>query len=217
MKNALILLIFGLSIVSCGGTDENSAKEETTKYVHIPPSLPENIYGELQDGDCIIRKGNGPLSYHLMGNTKENYSHCGVIVKEGEEWRVIHTIGGSASDDHIDGMQTIDLDEFVMHAADSMMFICRPIFADSAGTKTAALAYEYLEKEIPFDHRFSLYSEDKLYCSELMFYIFREINGKNIFEIEKKHNSYMLMFSTFFDEELFEPIFHLKPNKENWQ
>jgi len=217
MKNALLLIILGLSLVACNGTDENTSSEETTKYVHVPPSLPENIYGELQDGDCIIRKGNGPLSYHLMGNTKENYSHCGVIVQEGEEWRVIHTIGGSASDDHIDGMQTIDLDEFVMHAADSMMFICRPIFADSAGIKTAALAYDYLEKEVPFDHRFSLYSEDKLYCSELMFYIFREINGKNIFEIEKKHNSYMLMFSTFFDEELFEPVFHLKPNKADWQ
>jgi Permuted papain-like amidase enzyme, YaeF/YiiX, C92 family len=206
------LLIF--IALACG--ESNSESSETTKYVHVPPSLPEDIYSKLAPGDIILRKGNGPLSFHLMNNTKESYSHCGIIVKEENEWQVIHTIGGSASEDSQDGIQLIDLDEFVAHAADSMMFICRPIFTDSAGTKVAESAYRYLGERSAFDHSFSLYTPDKLYCSELLYYIFKEVNGSNVFDVKKKHKSYMLMFSTFFHEDKFEPIFHLNPDKEEW-
>lgn len=214
MRTFILLLSLGL-VFSCS---DSSVKEETTKYVHTPPSLPEHVYDEIESGDLIIRKGNGPLSYHLMNNTKEDYSHCGTIVKENGEWMIIHTIGGSGSEDEIDGVQLIELDEFVAHAADSMLFICRPIFVDSAGPKITERAYYYLEQQTPFDHSFSLYTEDKLYCSELLFYMFKEVNidNKNIFDVVKKHKSYMLMFSTFFDETKFEPIFHLNPNKEEW-
>lgn len=193
-----------------------SESPETTKYVHVPPTLPEDTYGQLRPGDIILRKGNGPLSFHLMNNTKESYSHCGIVVNEDGEWKVIHTIGGSATDDSTDGIQLIDLDDFVAHAADSMLFICRPIFTDSAGAKVAKSAYRHLDDGLPFDHAFSLFTPDKMYCSELLYYIFKEVNGSNIFDVQKKHKSYMLMFSTFFHEDKFEPIFHLTPNKEEW-
>ena len=214
MRNLILFLSLGL-VISCNNSSEDT---ETIKYVHVPPSLPENVYNEIAPGDLIIRKGNGPLSYHLMNNTKEDYSHCGTIVQENGKWMVIHTIGGSGSDDEIDGVQLIELDEFVAHAADSMLFICRPIFVDSAGPKIAERSYYYLDQQTPFDHSFSLYTEDKLYCSELLFYMFKEVNidNKNVFDVKKKHKSYMLMFSTFFDESKFKPIFHLNPNKEEW-
>lgn len=210
---SLLYLALALITFACGNSSEEG---ESKKYVHVPPSLPEDVYDNLQEGDCIIRKGNGPLSYHLMNSTKEDYSHCGVIVKQEDEWKVIHTLGGTTSEEDADGVQMTTVEHFVDFAADSMLFICRPIFMDSAGSKVAERALYYLDDKTPFDHSFSLYSEDKLYCSELLFYIFKDVNGKNIFDIKKKHKSYMLMFSTFFDEEKFEPVFHLKPNKEDW-
>jgi hypothetical protein len=215
MKLQAFLSLAFVAILTACSTDD-SHKEETVKYVHIPPELPDEVYNDLQAGDCIIRKGNGPLSYHLMNSTKEDYSHGGIIVKDGEDWKIIHTIGGSASKDEIDGIQLIDLEEFVAHAADSMLYICRPVFTDSAGPNVAERAWHYLDQNIPFDHSFSMFSEDKWYCTELLYYIFRDVNGKNVFDIKKKHKSYMLMFSTFFNEDKFEPVFHLKPNKEDW-
>ena len=202
--------------VACGKDKAATEDRQTTKYVHIPPSLPEEIYGQLQPGDCVIRKGNGPLSYHLMSTTHEDYSHGGIIVKDGEDWKVIHTLGGSASEDEVDGIQLMDLKEFVAHAADSMLYICRPIFADSAGVKVSERAWHYLGQEIPFDHRFSMFSEDEWYCTELLYYIFKDVNGENVFDIKKKHKSYMLMFSTFFNKEKFQPVFHLKPDEKDW-
>lgn len=210
--NKLMTALLAVSLIlgACSGK-ENTTGETSEKYVHIPPALPDSVYNNLKPGDIILRKGNGPLSAHIMNNTKEEYTHCGIIVKEGDVWRVIHTIGGTSSEDAVDGVQMMDLSEFVKHGADSMVFICRPIFADSIETLVPALAYDYLEKAVPFDHRFSLYNPEKLYCSELLFYIFKDVNdGKNVFVVQKQHNSYMLMFSTFFDEKKFLPVFHLR-------
>jgi len=198
-------------LAACTNNQNNTENENLEKYVHIPPELPDSIFSLIKPGDIIIRKGNGPLSAHIMSNTQEEYSHCGIIVKEGDEWKVIHTIGGTSSDDDIDGVQLLDLPEFVKHGADSMLFICRPVFADSLDTRIPPLAYKYLEDRIPFDHAFSMYTPEKLYCSELLYYIFKEVNnGQNVFEVRKQHNSYLLLFSTFFDTKKFQPIFHLK-------
>lgn len=215
MRLKLLWIAIPISFFSLliGCSDQEESTEDTDiKYVHIPPSVPDWVYSRLAPGDCIMRKGNGPLSFHIMNNTKEEYTHCGIIVHEGEEWNVIHTLGGSASEESIDGVQKCSVDEFVKYAADSMLFICRPVFEDSTnlGDKIAARAYHYLEEETPFDHRFSLFSQDELYCSELLFYVFRDVHGENIFDIEKKHKSYMLMFSTFFDTSRFTPVYHLK-------
>ena len=214
MKLNTILFALGMLLLSSCGND--SAEEEGNKYVHVPPALPAEVFDRLQEGDCIMRKGNGPLSYHLMNSTKEEYSHCGIIVREDDQWQVIHTLGGSVNEDETDGMQMCSVEEFVKYAADSMLYICRPIFKDSVGHAIADRARFYLDKHVPFDHAFSMYSEDEFFCSELLFYIFKDVNGSNVFEIKKKHKSYMLMFSTFFDESKFEPVFHLKSNKEDW-
>jgi hypothetical protein len=91
-NQAAILCGAMITLIACSGTD----KSDNEKYVHIPPTIPQSVYDQLEEGDIVIRKGAGPLSYHLMNNTKEEYSHCGVVVKhEGdEEWSIIHTIGG---------------------------------------------------------------------------------------------------------------------------
>ena len=205
------LITLSLLLLTNCGDQKSSETSDSKEYVHIPPALPDSVYQDLTPGDIIIRKGNGPLSAHIMVNTKEEYSHCGIIVKEGDEWKVIHTIGGTSSEDAQDGVQLIDLDEFVKHGADSMLFICRPVFADSLDTKIPERAYYYLGLKVPFDHGFSLFTPEKLYCSELLFYIFKEVNaGENVFEVKKQHKSYMLMFSTFFDTKKFMPIFHLR-------
>ena len=193
-----------------GGCGDDAVSEDLPDYVHIPPTLTDSVYGLLQDGDIAIRKGAGPLSHHLMNTTKENYSHCGVVFKKNGNLKIIHTIGGSASDYDIDGMQTQDLKVFVANAADSMLYFCRPIFVDSAGPKVAERAHYYLDQKVPFDHAFSVFTLDKFYCTEVLFYIFRDIGGKKVFDVEKKHKSYMLMFSTFFDTKNFTPLFHLK-------
>ena len=206
----LVLSLFIIVALSC--TYDNS--ENTiigNNVIRVKPSMPDSIYDKLQDGDIVIRKGDGPLSYHLMNGTKEEYTHCGIIYKGDEKWRVIHSMGGEISKEEVDGVQTMDLDKFIQYSADSMLYICRPIFIDSAGTKVVERANHYLDLQVPFDHSFSLLTKEKLYCSELLYHVFKDINeGKNLFVVKKKHKSYMLMFSTFFKEENFTKVYDLK-------
>lgn len=194
-------------MIACKG---NNDTEESQVYVHTPPSLPNSVYESLKPGDIILRKGVGPLSFQIMNATKEEYSHCGIIIKENGVWRVIHSMGGSVNKNEEDGVQIMDLVDFVPYAADSMLYICRPIFDDSLSIKIPLRAQYYLEQRTPFDHSFSLFTKDKIYCSELLFHVFRDVHGSNVFEIRKKHKSYLLMFSTFFDDQKFTPIYDLK-------
>lgn len=215
IKVQYILSVFLISVILNYGcnTNINSTITESGKKEYV--DIPDSIYDVLQDGDIILRKGDGPLSFHLMRNTKEDYSHCGIIFKEDNQWKAIHSIGGEISDNEIDGVQKILLKDFIHHAADSTLYICRPKFIDSAGYKIVERAKYYLEKKVPFDHRFSLLTKDKLYCSELLYEIFKDINNdKNIFVIQKKHKSYMLMFSTFFKTKNFQKIYDLKEDNK---
>ncbi|MFK8044277.1 MAG: YiiX/YebB-like N1pC/P60 family cysteine hydrolase [Crocinitomicaceae bacterium] len=175
------------------------------------PALPDSISNLLKNGDIILRKGNGPLSFHLSRTTGENYTHCGIIFKKNGEFGVIHALGSDASYNKTDGIQIQKLSGFVKQSADSCLFICRPIFKSEIGDSIVIAAKKYLAKKIPFDYGFSLLTKDKFYCSELLYYVFKDVNdNKNVFNIIKKNKSYLLMFSTFFDENKFLPIFKFR-------
>jgi len=176
--------------------------------------LPQYIVDSLKSGDIILRRGDGPLSFHLSNTTKEPYTHCGVIVKDSNQWNVIHSIGGQVSKQEIDGVQKISLTHFINNASDSLLYLCRPIFTEKANQKVANRAQYYLKQKVPFDHRFTLLTKDKFYCSELLYYIFKDVNNnKNIFTIKKKHKAYLLMFSTFFNSSNFKKIYAVNPKK----
>ena len=205
-----IYIFISVFVISCVNQPQTLEIDDTPQqYGHL--KLPNKVYHNIQNGDIILRKGAGPLSAHLMLNTKEEYTHCGIIFKDNEKWMVIHSIGGEISNNNKDGIQTITLEKFVAPTADSTLFICRPIFTDNAGDKVYNKGLEYLEIGYPFDHRFSLLTTDKLYCSEMLYHIFKDVNnGKNVFDIKKKHKSYMLMFSTFFKTKNFSPIYDMR-------
>jgi len=218
MKFSLILTLFLVLMVGC----ESSEKKTKSKSDNIRKvqnfhgksniKLTQTILDSILPGDNVLRRGDGPLSFHLSNTTKEVFTHCGIIVKENQQLKVLHSLGGQVSKQEIDGVQLSSLTHFVNYASDSLLYICRPIFVDSANYKVAKEAYKYLEKKIPFDHRFSMLSKDKFYCSELLYYVFKNINNqKNIFTIKKKHRAYMLLFSTFFNTNNFTKIYAIQP------
>jgi len=209
----ILLALITLTLFSCENK-KNNEEQSISNQRYTALKLPEHVFGKLKNGDIILRKGAGPLSAHLMLNTKEEYTHCGIIFNDNGKWMAIHSIGGEISNDNTDGIQTITLEKFVAPTPDSTLFICRPIFTENAGDKVYKKGLEYLDKGYPFDHRFSLLTTDDLYCSEMLYHIFKDINNdKNVFDIKKKHKSYMLMFSTFFKEKNFTPVYDMRKDE----
>lgn len=218
MKIGLVLSLLLVLLLGCDSTiNEPELKKRSSNQIISSKSniqLPQEVLDSIQSGDIVLRRGDGPLSFHLSNTTKEPFTHCGIIVKEQQSLKVIHSLGGQVSRQEIDGVQLTSLKHFVDYASDSLLYICRPIFTDSAGSKVAKEAYRYLAKKVPFDHRFSMLSKDKLYCSELLYYVFKNINNdKNVFVIKKKHRAYMLMFSTFFNSKNFNKIYAISPKQ----
>ncbi len=205
-----VYLIFSFLVLGCTN-NQDGTKGLSFHSTIIYPTLPDSIIQSLENGDIIIRKGDGPLSFHLSRTTGENYTHCGVIFNHKNNWNVIHTLGSDANARGINGVQVQSLNNFVKQSSDSLLFICRPIFKKNIGDSIVIAAKKYLKAKIPFDYGFSMLSTDKFYCTELLYYIFKDVNNnKNVFDIKLKNKSYILMFSTFFRTNNFKPLFNLK-------
>ena len=200
-----------MAFSSCFNKNEET-KGLSYQYKQSIIELPDSIQNLLRNGDIVIRKGDGPLSFHLSRTTGEAYTHCGIIFKsKANKWGVIHTLGADASSIGVNGVQMQSLDGFVRQSADSTLFICRPIFKKNIGDSIVSAAKVCLRAKIPFDYSFSMLSKHKFYCTELLYYVFKDVNdNKNVFDMTLKNKTHILLFSTFFKEQNFKPLFILK-------
>ena len=64
-----------------------------------------------------------------------------------------------------------------------------------------------LKQKIPFDNDFDLNDSSKLYCSELLRYVYQEQGEPDFFEMRKIVGVSVIDFSTFFNTELFIPVY----------
>ena len=204
----LLYIILVLAVLNACNTDR-LRHIETINLVAIPSA----IKNSFKSGDIIVRKGGGALSYAIMNTTKEPYSHCGIIVRNHDSLTVIHAIADILSESNEDGVQAISLNNFVRLTTDSMLFVCRPIFEDSLGIKLANEAIIMLNKKLPYDHRYNLSSENKIYCSELIYRAFLNATGQNVFKIKKVGKLDILLFETFNDTTKFKMLYNLNGSK----
>jgi Orthopoxvirus protein of unknown function (DUF830). len=137
---------------------------------HTPFFIPD--ISQLHNGDIILRKGRGVISDLIVSSINDTlpYSHCGILVKENNEWKVIHSLARELSE--IDGIQQCSLDNFLADCDDSCLMVvrCKKSKADSLITDAARY---YLKRKIPFDYQFSLADSSAFFCSELPLHILK--------------------------------------------
>jgi len=130
----------------------------------------------LKDGDLVFRKGLSIESYVvLITDRASSYSHVGVIYVLNEIPYVIHTTPDESSDD-IDYVRMETLSDFFSseNASRGSVFRLKEQYMNSA--KLAALtAKSYFDDKIVFDDAFDLKSENKLYCTELVWKAFQKV------------------------------------------
>lgn len=137
---AIVLIYLGISLL-------------VTACVHNC-SMYKDIY-HYQDGDIILRKGRGVISGIIASSIKDSlpYSHCGIVVKEKQQWKVIHSVARELS--NVDGVQQCSLDDFIAESDDSCFMVVR-CRIDNAGLLIASAAKDYLKRKIPFDYQFNM-------------------------------------------------------------
>lgn len=124
-------------------------------------------YSWLKDGDILFQDTGGDLGEAIKIATKSKYSHCGMVIKEGNSVQVFEAIGP---------VQYTSINEWVKHGTNNSFKAYRLKNAEVISPlqiKAWKLkAIDYMGKA--YDHVFG-WNDDKIYCSELVWKMYKNI------------------------------------------
>lgn len=162
----------------------------------------------LKEGDIILRHGYGLVSDMIVETLNEDIdiSHCAILKKKDSLWYAIHSVSQSLSEN--DGVQTQELTSFIKESQPNSVVVVRyKNLSDTLLHKIAVQADLYLQKHIPFDHAFDLSDSSQFYCTELLYFAFK--NGANVDILDgkfRKGSVDHLKFHLFLDTAHFDVI-----------
>jgi|LakMenE18May11ns_1017448.scaffolds.fasta_scaffold9665948_2 uncharacterized protein YycO len=177
-KTLFILGILGLTL--CSGLygysrifNSNDNLEHARKEVQ---KLADQ--DEIQNGDLIFQTSLSEQSKAIQLATKSEYSHCGIIFKEGNDYYVFEAI---------QPVKRTPLDKWIARGKDSEYVIKRLKNAEQVLTPTTISKMKQVGEEFRgknYDLTFE-WSDDKIYCSELIWKIYQRATGIEIGKLEK--------------------------------
>lgn len=219
MKRAPLFFRLLISFILMGGIFASCSFFAGKKNQNLSYQLSHEELSLLQPGDIILRQGNGAVSHAISEFLDEEIrvSHV-ALLSQGEEgnWQVIQSISKRVS--NTDGLQTQDLATFVSESKTNTIVVVRfKGYQSEPGLnlRIEQAALNYLDQQVPFDHSFSLEDSTRFFCSELIWRLFLNEAGVDIFEkMDKEVRRERLRFASFFDTDHFEVIINHHPNKD---
>lgn len=162
LLNIAFILIFVLT--GCQGSPDKDAQ---------PVPLPQELFRE---GDIVFRKGTGITSRIVLTADREGtYSHTGILKKKDGLWYVIHAVPGEPDfKDDPDRVKMETVETFFKKRKAIHGSIMR-VSKDSTAAYRAAVNAEHLyDVHVLFDHDYDLADTTKMYCTELIDFVYRK-------------------------------------------
>lgn len=130
---------------------------------------------ELQEGDIVFRKGGSVVSHMVLyADRGGKYSHIGVVVVKDGEFMVVHAVPGEPDfEGDTDRVKIESVDSFFDEERASSGAVMRPLVGADTLAEVAGKALELAKREVLFDHNYDLEDTTKLYCTELVDFVFR--------------------------------------------
>jgi uncharacterized protein YycO len=177
-KRTIIIILLGLIII--GGLyakrkyyDPKYRLENAKKEVKV---LADNDV--IKNGDLIFQTSLSRQSKAIQLATKSKYSHCGIIYKENGQFLVFEAV---------QPVKTTPLDKWIARGKNGHYVIKRLKNADQLLTaKTLQKMKQESEKfkGKNYDLTFE-WSDDKIYCSELIWKVYQRAVGVEVGKLEK--------------------------------
>lgn len=163
MKNSLLFCL--LLIWACGSETKNPASETQETTIETPQTTPSQ---KLQNGDLIFHTSTSNQSLAIQIATDSRYSHVGMIYEEGENLYVYEAV---------QPIKMTPLADFIKRGKDGKYVVKRLENSDDVLTPESIAQMKkagkkYLGKN--YDLQF-MWSDDKIYCSELVWKIYKEV------------------------------------------
>ena len=179
MKKVIILL--GLSALILIGAfyvkgkfyDKKHPLENAKKEVK---SLAGN--GEIRNGDLIFQTSLSGQSKAIQLATKSKYSHCGIIYKNGNDYFVFEAV---------QPVKHTPLDKWIARGQNGKFVIKRLVNAEQVLTPATLAKMKEAGDQFTgknYDLTFE-WSDDKIYCSELIWKIYKRATGLEIGKLQK--------------------------------
>jgi uncharacterized protein YycO len=167
-KNVLLavtLLFLFFSTSSCSNQEKegNLGKEESPKEQKASPSV-------LQNGDIVFQTSKSRQSKAIQLATKSKYSHMGIVYIKGSEHWVYEAV---------EPVKLTRLKDWTKRGMDNHYAIKRLKNATKVLTKEVLQQMKSIGEKYKGKH-YDLYfewSDDKIYCSELVWKIYKEATG----------------------------------------
>lgn len=171
MKKYLIITISALLAFYLLGYS-NVKKVVDDFYVH------ENkLSKQVKDGDIILQTSESSQCEAVRIATNSKFSHCGIIFKDQDKIYVLEAV---------QPVKITPLDEWISHGKENNYLIRRlrkdTVLDTLKIKKMKTLGFQMLNKD--YDLYFE-WSNDKIYCSELVWKIYKEGAGIEICSLKK--------------------------------
>jgi uncharacterized protein YycO len=132
----------------------------------------------IKSGDLIFQTSQSKLSTAIELATHSIYSHCGIIYKEGNDLYVFEAV---------QPVRRTPLADWIARGKDGKYVIKRLKNADQVVTPAVVQKMKQISKQFEgkdYDIYFE-WSDDKIYCSELIWKIYQRATGIEIGKVEK--------------------------------
>lgn len=201
-QNSAALLAVLILVLSQPGSSVhgNRASFVTSDVLSSFPGIDPDRFAP---GDILLRRGSSLASAMIAKAFPDarQMSHCGILVRDDGEWKVIHSISGKIDDR--DGVRMDPVADFLARAKPGMAFHIRPAFpVDRSRVEQSGL--RYLNLGSPFDHDYDLRDSGKLYCSELIRAAYLDAGSEDVFHYIRLGGKDLVDIGSFFDPRLWE-------------
>jgi hypothetical protein len=184
-NNIFFILFLALVISGCSqGTNESIIAEKsgvTAKSLSVKGI--QETKSQLQDGDIILRTGNDVISslFAQLNQTDKTFSHCGIAFCEEGKWMVYHSIGGEDNPD--EKLRKDPFEKFIGSDHNLGYAVCRYPLTGKQSEKLQVTISDFFIRQVPFDMKFDLHSDDRLYCAEMVYKAFNKaLDTSNFFK-----------------------------------
>lgn len=195
--------LWGILLISChfldtesqGREEENSTKEAKL-LVH--PLEADTLMLLAQEGDLVFRTGLSIVSRLVTTSDKESiYSHIGLVTLLDSVPMIIHAVPGEpVTDDGIDRVKIEPLSWFLSKSRASHALLMHSNVCNDTLTAVINEAKQKVNRHILFDHEFKLDTDDKLYCTELIYKVFMS-QGIDLTQGRRSHYAIPILGGTY--------------------
>ena len=177
MKKIIIFGLLGLIII--GGLYAKRKYYDPKHHLKAKNELQElSDKNELKNGDLIFQTSLSRQSQAIQLATKSKYSHCGLIYKTENDYYVFEAV---------QPVKLTPLDKWIVRGKDGKFVVKRLKNADKVLTQSTIEKMKEIGDQFKgkdYDLTFE-WSDDKIYCSELIWKIYQQATGLEIGELQK--------------------------------